>query len=481
MKRIDETQQVMMDGEKEKAGWLWQAVQNMLCWREGHSCCCCCCCCCCAEEDSNTTRKADIQYVLQHADLSDSESISTTSLLRHQSNSSSPSSSVSSVKDLKSDIYHQIELRRSNSVSSRQLPVIDVRPIEFWSGVRGEGVQPRLPGPPRSPVTPRSTRWSSKAVDYEALTKIRPHLYTSTSSSLEENSDDDLLGRIHFSLHYDAVAMILLVKVLEAADLPRPACKDRSDMSHSNPYVKVSLLPDNKNSRQTTVKKKTQDPVFEETFSFEIPYKEVVRRTLELKVKDFDKYSRHCIVGHVLLPLQNVNLARPSRMWRPLVQCSMEVEEYGELLLSLNYLPTAGRLNVDVIKAKQLLQTSLARGADPYVRVSLVVRGRHLKSKKTAVRKNTLSPSFNESFSFQLAGPELREASLVITAWDWNGGVIRDEFIGRVVLGKQPSGPHEITHWTNMMGSQRHAVAQWHSLHSRANCDQVSSASRAVP
>ncbi|XP_045594095.1 synaptotagmin-17 isoform X2 [Procambarus clarkii] len=488
-------QQVM--SVAEKVGWLWERLRAVLCWREGHSCCCCCCCCCCAEEEPSHTRKADIQYILQpeepssdttslvlslhqHGD-SDSESVTTVSLLRHQSNSSSPSSSVSSVKDLKSDIYHQIELRRSNSVSSRQLPVIDVRPIEFWSGVRGEGVQPRLPGPPRSPGVSRSPRWASKSTDYETLTKIRPNLYTSTSSSLEEGPDEDLFGRIHFSLHYDASASVLLVKVLEAADLPRPACKDRSDMAHSNPYVKISLLPDNKNSRQTTVKKKTQEPVFEETFSFELPYREVIRRTLELKVKDFDKFSRHCVVGHVLLPLQNVNLARPSRLWRPLTQCSQETEEFGEILLSLNYLPTAGRLNVDIIKAKQILQTSLARGADPYVRVSLVVRGRHLKSKKTGVKKNTLSPSFNESFSFQIASPELREASLVVTVWDWNGGVMRDEFIGRIVLGKQPSGPHEINHWSNMMGSQRHAVAQWHSLRSRQQCDEVSSASRAVP
>ncbi|MPC29243.1 Synaptotagmin-17 [Portunus trituberculatus] len=350
-------------------------------------------------------------------DLTDSESLSTTSLLRQQSNSSSPSSSVSSVKDLKSDIYHQ----------------------------------------------------------------IRPHLYASTSSSLEEGPDEDQLGRIHFSLHYDALAAVLRVKVIEAMDLPRPACKDRNDLAHSNPYVKVSLLPDTKNSLQTSVKKKTQDPLFEETFTFEVPYKEVVRRTLELKVKDFDKFSRHCVVGHALLPLQKVNLARSSRHWQPLTPCNLETEEYGEILLSLNYLPTAGRLNVDVIKAKQLLQTNLVRGADPYVRVSLVVRGRHLKSKKTSVRKNTLTPSFNESFSFHVTSSELREASLVITAWDWNGGVMRDEFIGRAVLGKQPSGPNEMTHWTNMMGSQRHAVAQWHSLHARSHCDQVSSASRAVP
>lgn len=48
---------------------------------------------------------------------------------------------------------------------------------------------------------------------------------------------------------------------------------------------------------------------------------------------------------------------------RPHCMHHQESEEYGELLLSLNYLPTAGRLNVDVIKAKQILQTNLVRGA----------------------------------------------------------------------------------------------------------------------
>lgn len=37
--------------------------------------------------------------------------------------------------------------------------------------------------------------------------------------------------------------------------------------------------------------------------------------------------------------------------------------ELGELLLSLNYLPSAGRLNVDVIRAKQLLQTDMCQGS----------------------------------------------------------------------------------------------------------------------
>lgn len=46
-------------------------------------------------------------------------------------------------------------------------------------------------------------------------------------------------------------------------------------------------------------------------------------------------------------------------------QClfSQNEVELGELLLSLNYLPSAGRLNVDIIRAKQLLQTDMCQGS----------------------------------------------------------------------------------------------------------------------
>lgn len=43
--------------------------------------------------------------------------------------------------------------------------------------------------------------------------------------------------------------------------------------------------------------------------------------------------------------------------------CAQNEVELGELLLSLNYLPSAGRLNVDIIRAKQLLQTDMCQGS----------------------------------------------------------------------------------------------------------------------
>ena len=67
----------------------------------------------------------------------------------------------------------------------------------------------------------------------------------------------------------------------------------------------------------------------------------------------------------VLIYVWEIAISR--EMFLTYVLLFQDQPDLGEILLSLNYLPTAGRLNVDVMKAKQLLQTDLVGGAGKYI------------------------------------------------------------------------------------------------------------------
>ncbi|KAK1164912.1 synaptotagmin-17-like isoform X2 [Acipenser oxyrinchus oxyrinchus] len=360
--------------------------------------------------------------------------------------------------------------RRVSSLESRRpsSPLIDIKPIEFWAmGSKKEAVQPAVLRKPHVP-----------ADDY--FHKFEPRLYSVDSSSDDVDSltDEEILSRyqlgmLHFSTQYDLLHNHLTVRVIEARDLPPPLACDssRQDMAHSNPYVKMSLLPDQKNSRQTSVKRKTQNPVFEERYTFDIPFLEAQRRTLLFSVVDFDKFSRHCVIGKVAMSLCDVDLVRGGHWWKALVPSSQNEVELGELLLSLNYLPSAGRLNVDIIRAKQLLQTDMSQGSDPFVKIQLVTGLKLVKTKKTSCMRGTIDPFFNESFSFRVTQDDLQDASLVFTVYGHNMKSSND-FVGRIVIGQYSTGPPESSHWRHLLTSHRTPVEQWHSLRSRAECDR---------
>ncbi|NXJ90473.1 SYT17 protein, partial [Corythaixoides concolor] len=355
-----------------------------------------------------------------------------------------------------------LELRRPSS------PLIDIKPIEFGIiGAKKEIVQPTIL---RKTYTPD---------DY--FRKFEPRLYSldSNSDDMDSLTDEEILskyqlGMLHFSTQYDLLHNYLIVRVIEAKDLPPPISYDgsRQDMAHSNPYVKICLLPDQKNSKQTGVKRKTQNPVFEERYTFEIPFLEAQRRTLLLTVVDFDKFSRHCVIGKVSMPLSDVDLVKGGHWWKALVPSS-QVMEFIRLLPQFCSLFLCA---VPLLVGKACVLCFLS---DPFVKIQLVHGLKLTKTKKTSCMRGTIDPFYNESFSFKVPQEELENASLVFTVYGHNVKSSND-FIGRIVIGQYSTGAPESNHWRRMLDVHRTAVEQWHSLRSREECDRVSPASLEV-
>lgn len=148
-----------------------------------------------------------------------------------------------------------------------------------------------------------------------SLGRIQPELYQQKdpeSQNSSKNSSGKTCGSINFSLKYDYENEALLVDILKAVDLPAKDLCGTSD-----PYVKVYLLPDRKKF-QTRVHRKTLNPTFSESFRFPVPYEELAVRKLHMSVFDFDRFSRHDMIGEVELDnLFDVSdLSRETNIWR---------------------------------------------------------------------------------------------------------------------------------------------------------------------
>lgn len=247
--------------------------------------------------------------------------------------------------------------------------------------------------------------------------------------------------------------------VIQGADLPG------MDMSGtSDPYVKVYILPDKKKKFETKVHRKTLNPVFNETFVFKVPYAEIGSKTLTFAVYDFDRFSKHDQIGQVLVPLNSVDLGRVVEEWRDLTSPESDEKEnkLGDICFSLRYVPTAGKLTVVILEAKNLKKMDVGGLSDPYVKLSLLMNGKRIKKKKSTIKKCTLNPYYNESFSFEVAFEQIQKVSLDITVVDYDRIGTSDP-IGHVTLGCNATGT-ELRHWSDMLANPRRPIAQWHTL-----------------
>ncbi|XP_061080272.1 synaptotagmin-C-like [Conger conger] len=298
-----------------------------------------------------------------------------------------------------------------------------------------------------------------KTEQVTSIGQIKPELYRLRQGEQGEGKQGDTCGKISFLLRYAFNTEQLVVKILKALDLP---AKDANGFS--DPYVKIYLLPDRKKKFQTKVHRKTLNPIFNETFQFGVPLAELHSRKLHFSVYDFDRFSRHDLIGQVvvdnLLDFSEGTGEKP--VWRDIVEGTAEKADLGELNFSLCYLPTAGRLTATVIKATNLKAMDLTGFSDPYVKASLICEGRRLKKRKTSIKKNTLNPTYNEALVFDIPYENIDGVSLIIAVMDYDC-IGHNEVIGMCRVGSDAEGPGR-EHWAAMLANPRKPIEHWHQL-----------------
>ncbi|NWW89878.1 SYTL1 protein, partial [Rhynochetos jubatus] len=227
-------------------------------------------------------------------------------------------------------------------------------------------------------------------------------------------------GCVQFSLRYDPAKTELQVHVLRCRELAE-AKKRRSD-----PYIKTYLLPDKSNhsKRKTTVRKRSLDPVFNETLKYKLEKRDLQGRTLNLSVWHHDSLGRNLFLGEVEIALGAWDWANTRPEWfslqpRVSVQHPPTRSPHPQPPITPPHggLPPTGELHIWVKDAQSLIPLQSGT-VDAFVQCYVLPDDSKASRQKTRVVKRSLNPLFNHTMVYDgFQAKDLAEACAEFTLW----------------------------------------------------------------
>ncbi|EDX17819.1 GD17118 [Drosophila simulans] len=277
-----------------------------------------------------------------------------------------------------------------------------------------------------------------------------------------------ITGYLCVGLNYDQMSMSnegmeLTVSVLEAKGLICPFSVESLDT-----FVRIYLVPDHPGAMQTKVVKGTLTPNYNESFDFWL-HKRQARHSLWFHL--YHNGPAHTLIGEAEMEIGE--MPRPITTWIPLSDSRKCNARWGELMFSLSYLPTAERLTIVVVKARNLkldgeqpAPESAETVHSVFVKVYLMDKDRKVLKKRTSLKRKDRSPIFNESMIFSVPPPSLTTTQLRVTVFGVTASGVTS--LGHIVAGSCAVGKG-LRHWHQMLSSLRKPVAMWHVLRRAVN------------
>ncbi|XP_013875432.1 synaptotagmin-14 [Austrofundulus limnaeus] len=308
-------------------------------------------------------------------------------------------------------------------------------------------------------------------------------------------------GTLDVAFEYDSGEQWLAVTVTAATDIP--ALKQTGNISWQ---VHLVLLPTKKQRAKTGVQR-GPCPVFTETFRFSRVEQDALGDyAVRFRLYSIRRMKKEKVLGEKVFHLTKLNLqgkiALPvtlepgseltgcgslvsvSRSAGALSCRSTEDTSLPEILLGLVYNSATGQLSAEVIQGshfktpasdkpvndlfccvKHFVGGQLYIMRDTYVKLTMLdSKGKEMSKHKTAVCRGQPSPTYKETFVFQVALFQLSEVSLVLSVFCRRSSLKPRERLGWVSLGHDSTGEEQQTHWAEMREAEGQQVCHWHTL-----------------
>ncbi|CAJ0941144.1 unnamed protein product, partial [Mesorhabditis belari] len=275
------------------------------------------------------------------------------------------------------------------------------------------------------------------------------------------------LGSIQFNITYKQEQKQIVVHLIRAKNL---RAMDKNGFS--DPYVKLHLIPGNAKATKLTSKtiEKTLNPEWNEELTYHgITEEDRQRKTLRVTVLDRDRIGSD-FLGETRVALKKLpsNEIKKFNLYLehaiPIQQDKKEgvTEERGKVLVGVQYNIQQGSLFVFMKRGSELVGMDKSGFSDPYCKVSLTPITSKAHRQKTAIKKRTLNPEWDETLPFIVPFKDLPKKTLQIAVYDHDVGS-RDDYIGGIVLSTSAKGERG-KQWIQVIENPGQTFEYWHRL-----------------
>lgn len=279
-------------------------------------------------------------------------------------------------------------------------------------------------------------------------------------------------GSLEYSLEYDLDRAKLKVGVIQANNLVV-----RPEVDTLDPYVSVTMYKQHGDKLercgkvQKTGRKHTNQPSWHQQFEFDLVEKDIKKTTFVFDVYDYDSIGQDSHIGQCRVQMKDLDEAEyvgkimENIGW--LSEGGPMIDGIGQICLGTCYQPQLGKINVNILEARQLQINSPAKNTkepELYVNVTLDYKEtKKLGSFDSRPVEEQANPYFNEKTSFSVK-PEKIENCSIKCRLKRNGRVGKRKTLGYAILGPMAPVTTGVKQWEEMLRAPNRTHVMWHVL-----------------